>query len=279
MKIDAHQHFWKFDPVRDNWISTDMDVLRQDFLPEDLRPLLHENGLSACIAVQADQSEDESHFLLNLASNNAEIVGVVGWVNLAAPNIYERLQYWSGFDNLKGFRHIIQAEPGDDFILNKDFCRGISLLERFGFTYDILVFPRHLPNVIEFVKKFPNQPFVVDHIAKPAIRDGEIITWKKCMKELAGFQNVYCKISGMVTEADPENWSIGDFKPYIDAVIEYFGIDRVMFGSDWPVCTLSASYKQCCLIVEDNTLDLTLLEKDKLWGDNARKFYNLSILP
>jgi L-fuconolactonase len=275
MRIDAHQHFWKYDPVRDSWINGEMDLLRRDFLPQDLKPLLQENGLDGCVGVQADQSEDETHFLLNLASQNAFIKGVVGWVDLSAKNIEKRLEYWSAFDKLKGFRHIIQGEPNDDFILNRDFCRGVSTLGRFGLTYDILVFPRHLPYVVKFLSKFPDQPFVIDHMAKPAIKAGEIMQWRKHLKEVAGFQNVYCKLSGMVTEAEPHNWAADDFKPYIDAAIECFGTGRVMFGSDWPVCNLSASYKQGCSILEENTSGLSGSEKDRLWGLNAKEFYNL----
>ncbi|NEU06928.1 amidohydrolase family protein [Flavihumibacter sp. R14] len=277
MRIDAHQHFWKYNPVRDSWINSEMGVLRRDFLPGDLEPLLHENKIDACVAIQADQSEDESHFLLDLASQNDFIKGVVGWVDLSAGNIEERLAYWSTYDKLKGFRHIIQAELEDDFILNKDFCRGISRLGRFGFTYDILVFPKHLPFVLKFLSQFPDQPFVIDHIAKPNIREGGIIQWREQLRQVALFPNVYCKLSGMVTEADLHNWATEDFKPYIDAAIESFGIDRVMFGSDWPVCLLGAGYDQCRGILEENTRDLSMSEKDKLWGGNAMKFYRLAV--
>ena len=277
MRIDAHQHFWKYDPVRDGWINSEMDVLRGDFLPGDLQPLLHENKIDGCVAIQADQSEDETRFLLDLASQYDFIKGVVGWVDLAADNIEERLAYWSTYDKLKGFRHIIQAEPDDDFILSEDFCRGVSGLGRFGFTYDILIFPRHLPSVVKFLNKFPDQPFVIDHMAKPYIGKGEISQWKEHLKQVSSFQNVYCKLSGMVTEADLRHWKTEDFKPYINAVIECFGIDRVMFGSDWPVCLLGATYNQSFWILEENTGDLTKSEKDKLWGENAVKFYNLAV--
>lgn len=276
MRIDAHQHFWKFDPVRDSWINDGMNMIRRDFLPEDLEPILEQNRMDGCVAIQADQSQDETHFLLGLAREYHFIKGVVGWVDLRAKNIEERLDYFSSHDKLKGFRHIIQAEPEKDFILRLDFCRGISKLSKFDFTYDILVLPEHLPYVLRFVRQFPDQLFVIDHLAKPAIRKGEIDEWRIDLKKLAAFQNVYCKLSGMVTEGDLEYWKPEDFKPYIDAVIESFGIDRVMFGSDWPVCLLGASYGQCCLIIEQNTLHLTQEEKEKLWGQNAAKFYKLT---
>jgi len=252
-----------------------MTALRHDFLPEHFESLLLENGIDGSIAVQADQSEEETQFLLNLASKNPFIKGVVGWVNLAANDIEERLEYWSGYEKLKGFRHIVQAEPDDNFLLNKNFCRGISCLERFGFTYDILVFPRHLPNVVSFVEMFPRQPFVINHLAKPAIKKGEIEQWAKQLKRLAENPKVYCKLSGLVTEGDLHNWKSDDFRPYIDMAIECFGTERLMFGSDWPVCLLGASYGEAYMIVEENTSHLTNLEKDRLWGLNAKEFYNL----
>lgn len=275
MKIDSHQHFWKFDPVRDSWVDDNMAVIRRDFLPPDLEPLLQENKISGCVAVQADQSENETNFLLDLAAKYDFIKGVVGWVDLCAKNVEERLEYFSLFKKLKGFRHIIQGEPEQDFILRPDFCSGISGLKKFGFTYDILVFPEHLPYVLKFVTQFPDQLFVIDHMAKPFIRKGEIEEWKKDLKATAAFQNVYCKLSGMVTETDLTSWKPADFSPYIGAAIESFGIDRVMFGSDWPVCLMGASYKQCCLILDQNTLHLSRAEKEKLWGLNAKKFYGL----
>jgi L-fuconolactonase len=277
MRIDAHQHFWKYDPVRDGWINSEMCVLRRDFMPDDLAPILRENDIDGCIAVQADQSEDETHLLLNLSSKYEFIKGVVGWVDLAAGNIEERLEYWSGFDKLMGFRHIIQAEPDDSFMLRPDFCRGISGLSQYGFTYDLLVQPRHLPSLLKFVGRFPDQSFVIDHLAKPSIQTGKIDEWKQGIEKLAAFENVFCKLSGMVTEADLNHWKATDFKPYIDAVIGSFGIDRIMFGSDWPVCLLGTSYDKCCAILEQNTSELTVSEKAKLWGLNAAKFYGLPV--
>ena len=279
MKIDAHQHFWQYNPIRDSWISSEMSLLRQDFMPEDLAPHLIKNGVSGCLTVQADQSENETRFLLGLAGKYDFIKGVVGWVDFTAANIEERLEYWSGFDKLKGFRHIIQAEPDGEFMLRPDFCRGISALKSFGFTYDLLVQPRHLPSLSKFVRRFPDQPFVIDHLAKPLIRKGEINDWKSGIKELVKFENLYCKLSGMVTEADLTHWKRSDFKPYIDFIIESFGVDRVMFGSDWPVCLLGASYDQACIILEQNTLGLSAADKIKLWGHNAAKFYGLCIEP
>ena len=210
-KIDSHQHFWKYDPVKDAWINDDMKVIQRDFMPEDLEPLLHENGIDGCIAVQADQSEAETHFLLELAQNNDFVKGVVGWVDLRIPDLKSRLDYFSQFKKLKGFRHIVQAEPEDDFLLKDDFCNGIAQLEQYNFTYDILILPKHLPYAVELVKRFPNQKFVIDHLAKPNFKQNDFSDWKKGIIVLAKCENVYCKVSGLVTEADWNNWSETDF--------------------------------------------------------------------
>lgn len=277
MRIDSHQHFWKFNPIRDSWIDDTMSALRRDFLPEDLEPLLLENEIGGCVAIQADQSENETIFLTSLAEQHDFIKGVVGWVDLCASNIEERLEYFSTLASLKGFRHIIQAESAPDFMLRADFCRGVLMLKNFGFTYDILIRPMHLQYLLKFIAQFPDQRFVIDHLAKPNIREGEIKEWEHYLKKVAAFENVHCKLSGMVTEADLHHWKSEDFKPYIDVVIESFGIDRVMFGSDWPVSLLGATYQQSCSILDNNTKHLTDQEKEKLWGQNASQFYRLEV--
>lgn len=275
MKIDAHHHFWKYHPAKDAWITEDMKVIQRDFMPEDLEPVLLQYHFDGCIAVQADQSEQETLFLLELASQYDFIKGVVGWVDLRAANIDERLEYFSTFSKLKGFRHIVQAEPQDDFLLRKDFCRGIALLQQYQFTYDILIHPRHLKYARQFAKQFPDQKFVIDHLAKPFIKDQAWEDWKSDMDAMAELKNVHCKISGMVTEADWKNWRMEDFTIYFESVWRSFGADRLMFGSDWPVCLLAADYKQVCEIVEEHTVFLSAAEKAKLWGLNAQHFYNL----
>lgn len=275
MKIDAHQHFWQFDPVRDAWITEgSMSVIRRDFLPKDLQPILQQNGINGCVAVQADQSETETHFLLNLASQNDFIKGVVGWVDLKADNLAERLDYFKQYPKLKGFRHILQGEK-PEFMLDLRFTEGVRLLGKMGYTYDILVFPKHLSAVKTFLQKFDNQPFVIDHLAKPYIQKGLIKQWAKDMKAIAKHENVMCKISGIVTEADWTHWTEADFTPYLDVVFEAFGTDRIMYGSDFPVCLVAATYTQQLSIVKNYISKLSDTEGSKILGGNAIKFYKL----
>ncbi len=274
-KIDSHQHFWKYHPVKDAWITDDMKVIQRDFLPEDLEPLLKENGIDGCIAVQADQSEAETHFLLELAQNNDFVKGVVGWVDLRIPDLKSRLDYFSQFKKLKGFRHIVQAEPEDDFLLKDDFCNGIALLEQYNFTYDILILPKHLPYAVELVKRFPNQKFVIDHLAKPDFKQNDFSDWKKGIIAIAKCENVYCKVSGLVTEADWNNWSETDFTYCLNVVVEAFSMNRLMFGSDWPVSLLAASYKQSRDVVEHYFSKFSNEGQERIWGKNAIEFYKL----
>jgi L-fuconolactonase len=275
MKIDSHQHFWQYHPVKDAWITDEMSVIQRDFMPEDLEPLLQEAGIDGVVAVQADQSEQETQFLLDLLAKHGFIKGVVGWIDFRAENLDERLDYFSQFSGLKGFRHIVQAEPEVDFLLREDFCRGISKLQKYGYTYDVLIYPKHVRNAVEFVKRFPDQPFVVDHIAKPFIKEQTIDEWAQDMRGFASLSHVTCKISGLITEADWSNWTYDHFKKYIDTMLEIFGIDRVMFGSDWPVCLVGASYLETCEILRQNTLQLSDDENRKLWGQNCIDFYKL----
>jgi L-fuconolactonase len=273
-RIDAHQHFWKFDPVRDSWIDESMQKIQRDFLPEDLLPLLHENQFSGCVAVQANQSEDETNFLVNLAVKNDFIKGVVGWVDLRGVTIEERLHHFSSNKIIKGFRHVVQGES-DDFMLRKDFQNGISALKQFNFTYDILIFHRQLPAAIELANQFPDQPFVIDHIAKPDIKSGDILSWKKGIEEISKTENVFCKISGMVTEADWKNWKTDDLKPYLDVIFENFSADKLMFGSDWPVLNVASDYTEVVKTLEDYMTQLSVENQNKIWFQNAVSFYRL----
>jgi len=274
LKLDSHQHFWKFDPIRDNWITEEMEVIRHDFLPPDLKSLLDANGIQGCIAVQADQSEAETDFLLALAEEHDFIKGVVGWVDLCSPNIHDRLEYYSQFSKLKGFRHILQAEP-TGFILKPEFQRGIAALKKSGFTYDILIYPQHLGVTLNLIQGYPEQPFVIDHLAKPNIKNGLFSNWEAEMKQAASFENVFCKLSGMITEADLKNWKMEDIFPYMDKVFDFFGAERLMFGSDWPVCKLAGDYDQVCGLVEEYLSKLSTREQELVWGKNAEQFYKL----
>ena len=273
-RIDAHQHFWKFDPVRDSWIDETMQKIQRDFLPEDLLPLLQENQFSGCVAVQASQSEEETDFLVDLAAKNQFIKGVVGWVDLRNENIEERLNHFSSNKIIKGFRHVVQGEA-DDFMLRKDFQNGISALKQFNYTYDILIFHRQLPAAIELVNQFPDQPFVIDHIAKPDIKSGEISSWKKGIQEISKAENVSCKISGMVTEADWKKWKTDDLKPYLDVIFENFSADKLMFGSDWPVLNVASDYAEVVKTLEDYIVRLSVKNQNKIWFENAISFYKL----
>ncbi len=273
-KIDSHQHFWQYDPVQHSWIDDNMAAIRNNFLPSDLQPLLQENSIGGCIAVQADQTEKETDFLLSLQKDNDFIKGVVGWVDLRAENISDRLAYYNEFSAIKGFRHVLQAED-PSFMLQPDFLRGIAALKDFHLTYDILIFPRHLFAANELVQKFPDQKFVIDHIGKPYIKAGLINDWKKDILALARHENVFCKISGMVTEADYPLWNNNNFTPYLDVVVEAFGTKRIMYGSDWPVCLVAASYNKMINIVHEYFASFNITEQDNFFGNNAGRFYNL----
>lgn len=276
MIIDAHQHFWNYDPLSHIWINENMSILKRHFLPKDLKTELTNNSVDGSIAVQASQSEYETEFLMSLAHENDCIKAIVGWANLKAKNIDERLNYFTKASNkIKGFRHVVHDEPDVNFILGKDFMNGISKLEKYDLTYDILIFPIHLKATIQFVKKFPNQKFVIDHIAKPYIEKGEIDTWKNHIQTLGALDNVWCKLSGMVTETKWQQWKYDDFEPYLDVVFDAFGTNRLMFGSDWPVCLLSASYSEVKNIVDQYISKFTKDEKNKIMGENAAFFYGI----
>lgn len=274
-RIDSHQHFWKFDPIRDSWIDDSMLKIQRDFLPEDLSPLLLENKFEGCVAVQASQSEEETNFLLDLASKNDFIKGVIGWVDLRNENISGRLSHFSKYEKLKGFRHVVQGEP-DDFMFGAAFRNGIAALKQFNYTYDILIFHRQLPAAIDLVKSFPKQKFVIDHIAKPDIKSGDIASWEKGIEEIAKFKNVSCKISGMVTEADWNSWKPADLRPYLDVIFENFPADKILFGSDWPVCNVASDYTEVVKTLEDYIALLSIEDRNKIWFENAGSFYNLN---
>lgn len=275
MIIDSHQHFWHYEPVKHAWIDEDMAVIQKDFMPSDLEVVYKEHGVDGCVAVQADQTLAETDFLLKLASENDFIKGVVGWVDLRSNTIEAILETYAQYNKLKGFRHVVQGEADPNFLLRPQFLMGISLLKKFDFTYDILIFPHQLGATLEFVKQFPNQKFVIDHIAKPYIKDGFYDGWAALMKEIANYENVTCKLSGMVTEADYNLWTPEQVKPYMELVLEGFGADRLMFGSDWPVCLVAGNYSKVKNLVTDFISTLSSSEQAQIMGTNAINFYNL----
>ncbi len=273
--IDAHQHFWIYEKERHAWIDDAMHVIQKDFMPPDLEPVLRKNNIDGCVLVQVDQTEEENTFQLNNATNFDFIKGVVGWVDLQSSNVEERLQYYQQFKKVKGFRHILQGEEDRALMLKPAFKRGISLLKKYDYTYDILIYPDQLQYAYELVKSFPDLSFVMDHIAKPYIKDKKIDDWKRDMLAFAKCENVYCKISGMVTEADRHNWTKEDFIPYLDVIVETFGTKRIMFGSDWPVCLVAASYEEMIGIVQHYFSSFSQDEQNDFFGNNAIRFYKL----
>lgn len=276
MRIDAHQHFWKYDPVRDDWIDDSMAVIRRDFLPADLGAVLLDNQVAGCVAVQTDQSENETCFLLDLAEQNSFIKGVVGWVDLKDPAVENRLAFYSQNPLFRGVRHIVQTEI-DDFMLAPDFQNGISHLHSFGLTYDILIYARQLPAAIQLAHRFPAQPFVIDHLAKPGIRNKMMEPWSQLIHEIAGAKNVYCKLSGIITEADWKHWNESDIIPYVHVVFDAFGPGRILFGSDWPVCNLAGSYGQVIGFVEKYCAQFDENTRAGILGGNAVNFYKLDV--
>jgi L-fuconolactonase len=275
LRIDAHQHFWLYNPREYGWISDAMQSLRRDFLPEDLWREQACAGFAGAVTVQARQSLAETEWLLHLADRHESIKGVVGWVDLCSPDVREQLARFAAHPKLVGVRHVVQDEPDDAYMLRPDFLAGLACLSEFHLTYDLLLYPRHLPVACRVVERFPDQRFVLDHIAKPNIRDGAIAGWAADLRALAQFANVWCKLSGMVTEADWHAWRPEDFRPYLDVVWEAFGPDRLMIGSDWPVCTVAGSYRDVLQIVVDYLQEYPEEEREKVLGSNATAFYGL----
>ena len=275
MRLDAHQHFWKYHPKQHVWMTDAMAVLRRDYLPGELKPLLDASRFDGTIAVQARQMLDETEWLLALADEHEFIRGVVGWVDLCSRQLREQLGRFSKDPKLYGVRHVVHDEPDDRFMLRPEFRRGIEQLHEFGLTYDLLLFPRHLPVAVKLVSEFPNQPFVLDHIAKPAIRDGQISPWKQDLERLAEFPNVWCKLSGLVTEANWQQWRPEEFHRYLDIVVGAFGTDRVMIGSDWPVCTLAGDYRSSMRIVTDYAQQFPAAIREGMLGGNGARFYHI----
>jgi len=272
MKLDSHQHFWKFDAEQYPWIPKG-SPLHRDWLPADLAALQKPLGLDGSIAVQARQTLEETRWLLELAEHHSRIKGVVGWVDLRSQRVEEQLAQFAPHPQFVGVRHVVQDEPDDNFMLHPDFLRGMGKLKQFKLTYDILIYPKQLPAAIRLAGKFSDQPFVLDHIAKPFIKDGTLSPWREQIIELAKHSNVLCKVSGMVTEARRDGWQPADFRPYLDVVFAAFGGDRLMFGSDWPVCLLAGSYGQVHSLVTEYAAALSPAGRAGLFGENAARFY------
>lgn len=276
MMIDAHHHLWKYSAADYGWITPEMPAIRRDFLPEDLEPLMHHFGIEGTVAVQARQTIEETTWLLGLAEKHPLIRGVVGWVPLTdGAGVKRSLEPFAGKRKLRGVRHVVQDEPDPRYILRKDFNEGVSALREFGLRYDILIFERHLPAAIEFVDRHPNQTFILDHVAKPRIKDKIISPWDRNMRELAKRQNVYCKLSGMVTEADPRRWTPEGLRPYIDVALGAFGPRRIMYGSDWPVMLLAGDYARWYGTVSAAIAKLSKAEQDRIMGGTAAEAYGI----
>lgn len=275
MKIDAHHHFWSYDPVEYGWIDDAMRVIRRDFLPEHLKAEIAAAGVDGVVSVQARQNLTETKWLLDFAGQNDFIKGVVGWVEMISPKVGAELERFAANPKLKSVRHVVQGEPDDNFILRDDFNRGIRELRKFNLAYDILIFERHLPPTIRFVDAHPDQVFVLDHIAKPRIKVNEFEPWNKNLRELAKRPNVYCKASGLVTEADYTTWTEAQVRRYFDAALEAFGPQRLMFGSDWPVCLVACGYARWHQLVSSWISKLSPAEQARILGGTAVEAYKL----
>jgi len=275
MNIDSHHHFWNYDPVEYGWIDDTMKALRRDFLPEHLRAEIAITGVDGVVSVQARQNLTETEWLLGFAAQADFIKGVVGWVDLISPKVGAELERFAIHPKLKSVRHVVQGEPDDRFILRDDFNRGIRELKKFSLVYDLLILERHLPPTIQFVDAHPNQVFVLDHIAKPRIKEDLFEPWHRNIRELAKRPNVYCKVSGLVTEADFTSWTEAQLRPYFEAVLEAFGPRRLLFGSDWPVCLVACNYARWHQIVSAWVAELSREEQARILGGTATEVYNL----
>jgi L-fucono-1,5-lactonase len=276
MRIDAHHHFWQFSAAEFGWISEAMPAIRRDFLPTDLVPEIRAVGIDGVVSVQARQTLEETRWLLQLANQNDFIKGVVGWAPLADANVRTQLAELASEPKLRGIRHIVQDEPNDDFILGDDFNRGIAALKDVGLVYDILIYERQLPQAVEFVDRHPQQVFVLDHLAKPRAKENQLEPWRTNIRQIAERQNVYCKLSGLATEADWQAWTEPQLLPYLETVVEAFGPQRLMFGSDWPVCLLAVTYQNWHDLVARFCSRLSASEQTRIFGETAIEAYRLA---
>ncbi|MGO1669482.1 MAG: amidohydrolase family protein [Sphingobacterium sp.] len=275
MRIDSHQHFWLYEPIKDAWIGAGMEAIQKNFLPNDISGWMKQFDMDGVVAVQADQSTHETDFLLELGSVYALIKGVVGWVDLRSDRLGDDLSRWSSNSLLKGFRHLVEQEQDPDFLIRDEFLRGLQTLQPFGYTFDLLVGSIHYSATLKCVAANPGINFVLDHMAKPQMQDNAFALWANFIAELSKSENVYCKISGLVTQGDWNNWSAEDFVRHVSHVVDCFGSERIMFGSDWPVCLLAAQYKDVLQVAEQTLGDLSQENLAGFWGKNATNFYGL----
>jgi L-fuconolactonase len=275
--IDAHHHLWRYRPPGPPWMGDGMEVLRRDFLIQDLRAVTAEAGITHTIVVEAERTIAETECLSSIATSDSLICGVVGWAPLLDAAITPELERIASLPKMKGIRHPIHDEPDDRFLLRDDFNRGIAALKEFRLKYDILIYEKHLPQTIQFVDRHPNQTFILDHIAKPRIREQAFSPWRENIRELARRQNVYCKISGMVTEANWRSWSGKDLSPYLETVLEAFTPNRLMFGSDWPVALLASSYQSWFNTAWQAMAQLSVVERERIFSGTAIEAYGLAL--
>ena len=271
--VDSHHHLWDLGRFEYTWMPPGPSVLRRNYLPDDLKPILDRNNVSKTVVVQAHQSVEETNFLLDLADANEFIAGVVGWVDLSSPDVGAVLDGLAGRPGLVGIRHLVHDEPDDAWLSRDDVAGGLRELAEHGLTYDLLVTPRHLKHVPPLAERVPELRMVVDHIAKPLIAAGEMEPWAADLAAVAAIPGIYCKVSGMFTEADQSGWTVEDLKPYVAHMVEHFGLDRLMWGSDWPVSLLAASYEQVLTVALDAVGPISEGDRAKLMGRNAIDFY------
>ena len=275
MRIDAHQHFWQYDPDRHRWINDEMSAIRRDFFPGDLATILKTLQIDGTIAVQADETVVETTFLLDLAAKNDFIKAVVGWTDLHSLELEKTLYNFKGIEKLAGFRCVMQGAPDEKYLRNDLFANNLKKLAEHGYTYDLLVYHNQLPALISMTEKLPDNQLILDHIGKPDIRNNQFQTWKEQIKILAKHPGIYCKLSGMVTEADYSKWTYDDLLPYLETSAEYFGIDRICFGSDWPVCLVAGSYNKVYEVIEKFVHQLSKSDQEKIFGLNTLQFYKI----
>jgi L-fuconolactonase len=276
MIIDSHQHFWQVGHFDYPWMSSAVEVLCQNYLPPQLEPILKESGVAQTVLVQASNTLAETYWLLNLAERHPFIAGVVGWVDLTDPGMEQELEVLTANPTFKGVRHLVESEPADDWLVQPSVLKGLRLLEKHRVSYDLLVHTRHLKHVKTVAEACPSLRLVIDHMAKPPIAGGEIAAWASALKEAATYPNVSCKLSGLVTEANWTSWATEDLRPYVERALEFFGPKRMMFGSDWPVCLLAASYVQVLKSFQSLLTDLAEEDRNRIFGDNVREFYRLN---